>query len=218
MPRGIPKNPKPPAAAKQPDPEIEKLRKELEDARAKLAFMEEPVNGVDHSTDPTTPPPAPGATATAVTTVHKPEVIVSKQIPVLTMPGRAIDVTEYGYDFQNVHIRRDVPINVLALAFMERMGSGERPDKTKELFIQAQDFINLYGSSVIRKAMRVQNGFITYGAETYPIPQVNPEVVLRVIEDRWKTDRKIRGWFAGKKDVQWALAKMSIEKTLKALG
>lgn len=202
MPRGIPKAktdapPKPDAETKtKPDPEIEKLKKELADAKAKLAEREKPE-------EETGPPPSQEPV------VQK---TVDRRIPVLTMPGKAIDVSEHGYDFQNIHFRSDIPIEVLAQAFVARVGDSQKGEDIKEAFFQPQSMINLYANSGKKRRIRTVNGVVEYGSEKFMIPFINPEVILRVLEDRWRNDRKARSFFAGVKEVEYAKSLANIKK------
>lgn len=213
MPRGIPKTktdapPKTDAPEKsnaqpeaKPDLELEKLKKELEEAKAKLAELS---NQAVEPEEDTTPPPVQGPVA--------PKAVVDKRIPVLSMTGKAIDVTEHGYDFQNIHIRANVPIDVLSYAFITRVGDSQKGEEIKEAFFHPQSMINLYSNSLKKRRIRVANGVVEYGTEKFPIPFINPEVILRVLEDRWRNDRKARAFFAGVKEVEYAKSLANIKK------
>lgn len=139
--------------------------------------------------------------------------VVSRNIPVLTMPGKAIKVTEYGYDFQNIHIPVDVPVHVLAQAFVTRLGEGERPETASLAFLEAQAFINEYAATKSKQRVRVLNGVVQYGADSFTVPLINPEVILRVLEDRWRNDRGVKSYFAGAKQVSYARSFKSIKDT-----
>lgn len=158
--------------------------------------------------EPEAESPVTSATAKAITPP-----MVARSIPVASMPGKAIKVTEYGYDFQNIHIANDVPVHVLAQAFVARLGEGESASKASEKFFEAQSFINLFASSKSKQRVRVLNGVVQYGAESFPVPLISPEVILRVIDDRWTNDRNVRSFFAGTKEVNYAKSKKSIKET-----
>lgn len=205
MPRGRPKAKtdapsKPDEASKEANPEMEKLLKELEEAKAKLAELSN--QAVEPKKD-IAPPPVQEPVALK---------IVNKRIPVITMTGKAIDVTERGYDFQNIHIRADVPIDVLSYAFITRVGDSQKGEEIKEAFFHPQSMINLYSNSLKKRRIRVVNGVVEYGTEKFPIPFINPEVILRVLEDRWRNDRKARAFFAGVKEVEYAKSLANIKK------
>lgn len=205
MPRGIPKKA---LDAPQPPPndlEKEKLLKELEEAKAKLAELSKPAPEPVVETQPE--PEAPVRAAT-----------IDKKIPVVTMPGRAIDVTEHGYDFENVHLRRDVPLNVLSEMFVHRVGDHKKGEDIRESFFTTQSMINLYAARHIKKRMRVMNGVVEHGSDSYPVPLINPEVILRVLEDRMKSDRNFKSFFAGVKEVNLAKAFGAIQKTYPLLA
>jgi len=144
--------------------------------------------------------------------------IIQKMIPVHTMPGKAIDVSDHGYDFQNIHFRRDIPVDVLAHAFVARVGEGEKADTIKEAFFQPQSMINLYANSQKKRRVRVTNGIVEYGTERYAVPLINPEVILRVLEDRWRHDRQARSFFAGVKEQEYAKSIGNINKVYALLA
>jgi hypothetical protein len=206
MPRGIPKAKTDPPT--KPDteseinssPELDKLRKELEEAKAKMAEILAKQQPPEEEVGP---PP------TQEPVVQK---TISRRIPVHTMPGKAIDVTEHGYDFQNIHIRADVPVEVLAQAFNARVGESQKGEEIKEAFFHPQSMINLYANSGKKRRIRVINGVVEYGTEKFPVPLINPEVILRVLEDRWRNDRKARSFFAGTKEVEYAKSLANIKK------
>lgn len=152
-------------------------------------------------------------TETPVKAITPTPPIVARSIPVASMPGKAIKVTEYGYDFQNIHIPAEVPVHVLAHAFVARLGEGENASKASEKFFEAQSFINLFASSKSKQRVRVLNGVVQYGAESFPVPLISPEVILRIIDDRWTSDRSVRSFFAGTKEVNYAKSKKSIKDT-----
>lgn len=208
MPRGIPNTPKKDPSSNRaegppiPDPEVEKLKKELEEARAKLAqqaTVEEKV-----APPPTQEPVVPKT--------------ISKRIPVHSLPGKAIEVSEHGYDFQNIHIRRDIPVDVLAEAFIARVGDSQKGQDIAEAFFQPKSMIALYASSQKKRRVRVVNGVVEYGAEKFVIPFIAPEVILRVLEDRWRNDLQARSFFAGIKEVEYAKSLAGINKVYPLLA
>jgi hypothetical protein len=199
-PPGRPKTKTDAPEAKPDTQELEKLRKEPEEAKAKLAQLVPEETG---------PPPTQGPVVPKV---------ISRRIPVRSMVGKAIDVTEHGYDFQNIHFRNDIPVDVLAHAFIARAGEGQKGEDIKEAFFQPQSMINMFANNQRKRRVRVSNGIVEYGTEKYVVPFINPEVILRVLEDRWRNDRQARSFFAGVKEVEYAKSLANINKTYALLG
>lgn len=217
MPRGVPKT-KTDASRKSnaktgtnPDPELDKLKKELEEAKAKLAEVATQV--------PQEVEEAQAAFKEGVTYVPpaKPKGTVDKKIPVLSVPGKVLEVTEYGYDFENIHISKDVPVNVIAQGFVERLGDPPNKNLILDEFDVPQGFLNEYALHLKKHRIRVRNGVITYGVESWPIPAVSPEVFLRILEDRLKTDQGINRYFSGVNSARKALALTGVVKAIKKL-
>lgn len=140
----------------------------------------------------------------------------AKLIPILSVPGKALKATEYGYDFENVHISKEVPVNVIALAFVSRLGTTPKAHAILDNFDVAQGFLNEYALHHKKHLVRELNGVVTYGKDQFSIPAVSPEVFLRILEDRLKTDSGIRSYFSGVNEARKVLAQKGVAKTIKA--
>lgn len=141
----------------------------------------------------------------ASTEAPKEKTAISKKIPVLTASGKAITKTEFGYDFENVHISADIPVNVLFLAFRETAGDNERSSKARSAIFEGEGWINEYALKDRKHRVRYLNGVINYGKESWSVPRVGPEVFLRVIADQLNSNGAIKTHFSG--DEEWKLAK-----------
>lgn len=140
----------------------------------------------------------------------------NRKIPVVSIPGKAVVATEYGHDFENVHFPKDLPLSVLSEAFKQRLGNPKNKNAILAAFVQPDGLITLYEGGLKRQLIRERNGVWSYGTETWPTPNVGPEVILRVIEDRLKS-HAVKSKFPASEEGVYMYARQKLADTVKAL-